>query len=104
MSVDEYEDQAASSGAVARGLRALSGVVAAGVVVLALVVVVASYLGGERGFPGPGRVSVGAHIVAAVLVLLSQRVADHRRGVAGIFGSVGVFFITGLLLWTQWWR
>lgn len=104
MSVDEYEDHAESSGAVARGLRTLSGVVAAGVVVLAVVVVGASYLGGERGFPGPGKVSVGAHILAAVVALLAQRAADHRRGVAGIFGSVGVFLITGLLLWTQWWR
>ncbi|MGW6375853.1 hypothetical protein ACWFRB_07270 [Rhodococcus sp. NPDC055112] len=104
MSVDEYEGHAGSNGGVARGLRALSGAVAAGVVVLAVVVLGTSYLGGQRGFPGPGKVSVGAHIVAVVLVLLAQRVADHRRGVTAVFGSVGVFLVTGLLLWTQWWR
>ncbi|MFC7448636.1 hypothetical protein [Rhodococcus daqingensis] len=103
MSVDEYEDHAERSGGVERGLRALSGAVAAGVVVLAVVVIGTSYLGGERGFPGPGAVSVGAHVVAAVVVLLAQRAADHRRGVTAAFGSVGVFLITGVLLWTQWW-
>lgn len=38
-----------------RALRALSGTVAAGIVVLTLVIIGSAYLGGNRGFPGPGQ-------------------------------------------------
>ena len=103
MSLDEYQEYAERDGAVVRGLRALSGATAAGVVVLALVVVGTAYLGGRRGFPGPGAVSVAAHIAAAVVVVLAQRFADRRRGGAAISWSVGVLLVTAVLLWTQWW-
>ncbi|TQF65629.1 hypothetical protein FK531_20855 [Rhodococcus spelaei] len=84
-------------------MQAFSGAVAAGVVVLALVVIGTAYLGGRRGFPGPGAMSVGAHIAAAVAVVVAQRFADHRRGAAAVAGSVAVFLVTIVLLWTQWW-
>jgi hypothetical protein len=87
----------------ARALQGLSGSVTAGVVVLALVVVVTAWLGSRRGFPGPGAVSVTAHVVAAVLVVVAQRFADHRRGGVAAVGSLVVFFVTAVLLWTQWW-
>lgn len=89
--------------APARALQALSGAITAGVVLLALVVIVTAYLGPRRGFPGPGAVSVSAHVAAAVVVVVAQRFADHRRGPVALAGSVTVFFVTGLLLWTQWW-
>lgn len=117
--VDEYDsepapgDRRGSSGrpprrtgrrrAPARALQALSGAVTAGVVLLALVVVATAYLGSRRGFPGPGAVSVTAHLVAAVVVVLAQRCADHRSGGVAVAGSVSVFLVTGGLLWTQWW-
>ncbi|MFC9786211.1 hypothetical protein [Rhodococcus sp. NPDC127528] len=112
MSIDEYEEYTepgADSGSgrrrsgVSRGLRAFSGAVAAGVVVLAVVVVGTAYLGGRRGFPGPGEMSVGAHIVAAVAVVVAQWFADHRRGAVAVGGSIAVLLVTTLLLWTQWW-
>lgn len=87
----------------ARALQGLSGSVAAGVVVLALVVVVTAWLGPRRGFPGPGTESVVAHVVAAVTVVVAQRYADHRRGGVAVIGSLLVFLVTGALLWTQWW-
>lgn len=86
-----------------RVLQALSGAVTAGVVLLAVVVVVTAYLGSRRGFPGPGGMSVTAHVLAAVAVVVAQRFADHRRGPVAATGSVAVFLITALLLWTQWW-
>ncbi|MGW0041364.1 hypothetical protein [Rhodococcus sp. NPDC003348] len=120
--VDEYDDerygrQAAAGreprwepprgprrrSAPARALQALSGAVTAGVVLLAAVVIVTAYLGSRRGFPGPGAVSVAAHVVAAVVVVVAQRFADHRRGPVAIAGSVAVFLVTIGLLWTQWW-
>ncbi|MGA9870329.1 MAG: hypothetical protein WBQ44_04160 [Rhodococcus sp. (in: high G+C Gram-positive bacteria)] len=85
-------------------LRALSGAVTAGLVVLAAVVAGAQYLGAERGFPGPGTVSVAAHIAAAVLAVVVQHFADHRRRATAVLASVLVIVIAGVLLWTQWWN
>lgn len=84
-------------------LRALSGAVAAGLVVMAILVVGAQYLGNQRAFPGPGTVSVAAHIAAAVAAILAQHFADHRRRGTSALASTVVFVIAGVLLWTQWW-
>ncbi|WP_255137323.1 hypothetical protein [Rhodococcus sp. 15-2388-1-1a] len=59
-----------------RFLRGLSGIVTAGLVVLAIGVAVTQYLGHSRGFPGPGGVSVAAHIVAAGVAVFAQRSAS----------------------------
>lgn len=85
-------------------LRGLSGAVTAGLVVLAVVVVGAQYLGLQREFPGPGAVSVTAHIIAAVVAVVLQHFADHRYRAASALASLLVFVVTGLLLWTQWWN
>ncbi|WP_308188507.1 hypothetical protein [Nocardia spumae] len=85
-------------------LRALSGTVAAGLVVLALVVVGAAIAASQRGFPGPGATSVGWHIALAVLALGAQIFSDRRRGIPAFFGSVVVFVAAGYLLVTQWWN
>lgn len=84
-------------------LRGLSGAVTAGLVVLAVVVVGAQYIGSQREFPGPGTVSVAAHIGAAVAAIVVQHFADHRRRGVSVISSVLVFVIAGVLLWTQWW-
>nr|WP_296778079.1 hypothetical protein [Rhodococcus sp. (in: high G+C Gram-positive bacteria)] len=84
-------------------LRGLSGAVTAGLVVLAIVVAGAQYLGAQRGFPGPGTVSVAAHIGAAVLAVVIQHFADHRRRAFSALASLLVFVVAGVLLWTQWW-
>lgn len=84
-------------------LRGLSGAITAGLVVLAVVVAGAQYLGGQRGFPGPGTVSVAAHIGAAVVAIVLQHFADHRKRVTAVVSSLLVFVVTGVLLWTQWW-
>ncbi|WP_072687455.1 hypothetical protein [Rhodococcus marinonascens] len=88
---------------VVRAIRALSGAVAAGVVMLLLVVIVSGYIGGGKGVPGPGTVSVTAHVAAAVVVIAAQRIADRREGVVAVTSSVAVFAAAALLLFTQWW-
>nr|WP_314143479.1 hypothetical protein [uncultured Rhodococcus sp.] len=87
-----------------RFLRGLSGIVTAGLVVLALGVAVTQYLGHSRGFPGPGGLSVAAHIVAAIVAVIAQRITDHRRGFSAVLAAIVVFVATGLVLWTQWWQ
>lgn len=92
------------AGAALRFLRGLCGVVTAGLVVLAIAIAVTQYLGHSRGFPGPGALSVAAHIAAAVIAVVAQRVADHRRGFPAVAGAIVVFGVAGLVLWTQWWQ
>ncbi|OZE15436.1 hypothetical protein CH249_02545 [Rhodococcus sp. 05-2255-3B1] len=92
------------AGAGLRFLRGLSGIVTGGLVVLALGVAVTQYLGHSRGFPGPGALSVAAHIVAAIVAVIAQRIADHRRGFSAVLGALVVFVAAGLVLWTQWWQ
>ncbi|WP_280233203.1 hypothetical protein [Nocardia cyriacigeorgica] len=83
--------------------RGLSGMVAAGTFVLALVVVAAAIMGARRGFPGPGGESVSWHVVSAAIVVVAQVYSDRHKGLAAFSGSLIVFLTTGVLLWTQWW-
>lgn len=81
----------------------LSGTLAAGTVLLALLVIGAAFIGSRRGFPGPGAESVIWHIAVAVIAVGAQMVADRRRGLTALSGSAVVFLASGLLIWTQWW-
>lgn len=93
-----------SAGLFVRALRALSGSAAAGLVVLAAVVITGTVLGGQRGFPGPGAVSVSVHVVGGVAAVLCQRFSDRRRAVGAVLASLAVFAIAAVVLWTQWWN
>jgi len=86
-----------------RWLRAFSGVIAGGVVVLTLVVIGAAVVGRERDFPGPGSESIVWHVATAILVVAAQVQADRRRGVVAVAMSIVIIAATVLLLWTQWW-
>ncbi|WP_081512230.1 hypothetical protein [Nocardia donostiensis] len=83
--------------------RGISGIVAAGVVLLAFVVVGAAFLGARRGFPGPGGVSVIWHVVIAAIAIAAQVFSDRQRGAAAFAASAAVVLAAGVLLWTQWW-
>lgn len=87
-----------------RVLRGVSGAVAGGTVVLALVVVGAAIMGVRRGFPGPGWADAVWHVAAAIGVVLAQVYADRHRGFRTFCGCVVVFAIAGCLLWAQWWN
>ncbi|RJO80358.1 hypothetical protein D5S18_00060 [Nocardia panacis] len=87
-----------------RALRALSGVVAAGTVVLAAVVTGSAVIGARDGFPGPGTTAVLWHLIVGAIVIAAQIYSDRRRGFAAFSGSMVVLLAAGILLWTQWWR
>lgn len=84
-------------------VRGLSGMVAAGVVLLTLLVVGAAICGQWRDFPGPGGESVAWHITVAVIVVVAQSFSDGNRGLRAFVASAGVLVATGFLLHTQWW-
>lgn len=87
-----------------RALRTLGGVMAAGMVVLALVVVGAAIVGARRGFPGPGGASVAWHVGAAIFVVLVQWRVDRGRGPLVYGGVAAILVAVGLVLVTQWWN
>ncbi|MFF2088255.1 hypothetical protein ACFVVM_31115 [Nocardia sp. NPDC058176] len=84
-------------------VRGISGIMAGGVLVLLCVVIGAAVMGSRRDFPGPGAESLSWHVVAALVVVAAQLVADRGRGFAALSGSAIVLVTTGVLLWTQWW-
>lgn len=86
-----------------RLVRGISGTAAAGLVLLALVVVGAAVIGDRRGFPGPGAESVAWHIVVAMTAVVVQSYSDRRRGGASLVAAVVVLGAGAILLWTQWW-
>ena len=83
--------------------RELAGALAVGLSVLAIVVVVFQVLGWVRGVPGPGTTMVGGHLVAAVLAVLAQRVADRSRGWLAAAAAIAVVVITAVTMWLLWW-
>ncbi|WP_167479760.1 hypothetical protein [Nocardia arthritidis] len=85
-------------------LRGLSGVAAAGVFVLTAVVIGTAIASARGGFPGPGAMTVLWHLAACAIAVAAQIYSDRRQGFAAFSGSMVVFIVTGLLLWTQWWR
>jgi hypothetical protein len=83
--------------------RELSGALAIGLCVLAVVVLGFQVVAWFRATPGPGTLSVIGHLLAAGLAVSAQWFADRRRGWAGVVAVVGVFAIAGGALWTFWW-
>jgi hypothetical protein len=90
-------------GIVVRAARVVSGIVTGAVLVLMVLVCGAQYLGGDGDFPGPGTESVAAHVVAAVVAVVAQAIADRRRGSISVFAAIVVVFTASILLFTQWW-
>lgn len=101
---DAYYGEPRRAGVIVRAGRVVSGVVAGAVLVLAVIVGVTHYLAGERGFPGPGSISVAAHTVAAVVVVFAQVTADRKRGFVSLSAALVVIFTASILLFTQWWN
>lgn len=87
-----------------RVLRGLSGALAVGLVVLALVLAVAQWASGSTAVPGPGVGPLVGHGVGGVVALLLQRVADRSRGGWAVVACLGVLAVVGAVLWIWWWR
>ncbi|MGH3855685.1 MAG: hypothetical protein ACRDR6_19790 [Pseudonocardiaceae bacterium] len=88
---------------VERAPRGLSGVLAGGLVALAIVVCVAQWLASASGRPGPGMVAVVGHGVAALAAVVLQLAAQRFRGRGGALASWSVLALAGVVLWFGWW-
>ncbi|MGH3842945.1 MAG: hypothetical protein ACRDS0_16080 [Pseudonocardiaceae bacterium] len=85
-----------------RALRGLSGVLAGGLVALAIVLCLAQWLGATRGFPGPGRSAVVGHLVAALAAIALQVAAERCRGRTAALASWSVLLLAAVVLWFGW--
>lgn len=83
--------------------RELSGALAVGMSVLAMVVVVFQVLAFIRHMPGPGALTVFGHIGAAALAVFVQRFADRLTGWAAALAVLGVVAVSSATLWLFWW-
>ncbi|MEJ8278445.1 hypothetical protein [Pseudonocardia spirodelae] len=86
----------------ARLLRGLAGVLAGGLVVLAIGLVVVQWAAGNGGVPGPGSGAIVAHVGAAVAAVAGQVVADRRRDRTGLLAALGVIVTASLVLGLGW--
>ncbi len=84
-------------------LRAVSGVLAVGMVLLALGNIGVQFYANSRDLPGPGTLSVIAHVVAALLAVGGQIVADRYADWKAPMASLVVLVVAGSTLWTFWW-
>jgi hypothetical protein len=84
-------------------LRGASGVVAASLVILLLVVIGAQIFFQLQGYPGLGWLAVGGHALAAAIAVLLQRVADRRTGIVSALASLAVILDAALTFWLYWW-
>ena len=85
-----------------RLLRGLSGLLAGGLVVLALVLAGAWFLAQQRALAGPSVLTVTGHVTAAVGAVLLQWRADRVRGLPAAGLALGVVALTAVVLAVQW--
>lgn len=83
--------------------RGLSGVLAGGLVVLAIAVCVAQWLAGTSGRPGPGLAAVAGHGIAAAVAVALQLAADRSRGHGAVLASYSILLLAACVLWFGWW-
>ncbi|MGH3873361.1 MAG: hypothetical protein ACRDSR_17940 [Pseudonocardiaceae bacterium] len=83
--------------------RGLSGVLAGGLVALALAVCTAQWLATTSGRPGPGMAVVVGHVVSALAAAGLQLAAERSRGRGAPLASWSVLLLTAAVLWFGWW-
>ncbi|WP_214364358.1 hypothetical protein [Pseudonocardia sp. H11422] len=86
----------------ARALRGLSGVLAGGLVVLALVLLAGWLVTTRTGSPGPGTGMLIGHGVAAAAAAVAQVVADRRNGRPGALAALAVLVVSAAVLAVYW--
>lgn len=92
------------SGPALRLLLGLSGALAAGLVVLTLLLAVAQWRSGLAAGPGPGAAMIGWHGTAAALAVALQWGADRSRGARATTAALAVVAVAVGVLWLWWWR
>jgi hypothetical protein len=83
--------------------RELAGAAAAGVVLLAAVVLVLETISWIRGLPGLGTIVLIGHLVGAVLAVIAQRQLDRRRGRPALLAGLGLGVVVAAVLILFWW-
>jgi hypothetical protein len=63
---------------------------------------VAQLMGGHDDQPGPGALTVGAHLAGVVAGVFCYRLS-RRTGRGRLLGLLGIVVVTVLLLWFFWW-
>jgi len=87
-----------------RATRGLSGVLAGGLVALAVAVCAAQWLAGTSGRPGPGMTTVVGHVVAALVAVALQLASERFRGRSvALLASWSVLVLAAGVLWFGWW-
>jgi hypothetical protein len=82
--------------------RIASGIFAAGLVVLAVALIVVWGVASTAGEPGPGPAMLLGHTAAAAAAVALYRMAGSRGGRAGYFTALGppmILVLLGLLFW-----
>ena len=82
----------------------LSGVLAGGLVALAIAVCFAQWLAAASNRPGPGTPAVAGHVVAALAAVGLQLVAERSRGRSAVLAAWAMPIIVVSVLWFGWWR
>jgi ABC-type Fe3+-siderophore transport system permease subunit len=82
--------------------RTLTGLLAGGLVALALALLVAWFVAARIGSAGPGPDMLVGHGVAAVLAVVAQVQADRRTGPPAALAMAAVVAITVAVLAVQW--
>lgn len=93
------EQPRASRGGLIRGV---AGVFVCVLLIMAVGLVVAQLVSAHNHQPGPGGLSIGAHVLGAIAGVVGYRYT-RRTGLARLFGLLAVLLITVLLLWFFWW-
>jgi hypothetical protein len=88
---------------LARLWRGVSGALAVGLVLLALVMIGVQIYAGARDLPGPGFDVVAGHVAAAVAAVVAQVVADRRKGWLVAVCGLAVVLLVAVTLWVFWW-
>ncbi|MGH3520444.1 MAG: hypothetical protein ACRDQ7_24295 [Haloechinothrix sp.] len=83
--------------------RGLAGTLAAGLVLLAIVLAGAEALASDLGVAGPGASAVVGHLAAAVFAVAAASFADRREGSIAAIGVAASVLITSGTLWLFWW-
>ncbi|WP_157433996.1 MULTISPECIES: hypothetical protein [Actinoalloteichus] len=94
-------EQASMAG---RLLRGVSGAITAGLVILALTMIIAQLVATRASYPGPGWAVVVVHLLFAIGAVLLQRASDRRRTAVRWWGPLIVLVLAGALLWFWWWQ
>lgn len=86
----------------ARWLRALSGLLAGGLVALVVALAVGWFVATRSGTAGPDPSTLLWHAVAAVAAVVAQRYADRHPDAAGAVAAGAVVAVTVAVLAGQW--